>query len=117
MIDTQTIRTKILDLAMRGQLTEQLLEDGTAEDFYKTFKTQPKNYRTIMKEEILFDIPSNWKWCRFSEVADFHLGKTPSRGDSRFWESGVYPWVSISDMSEPILMKTKENHLIMKNKK
>ena len=108
MIDTQTIRTKILDLAMRGQLTEQLLEDGTAEDFYKTFKTQPKNYRTIMKEEILFDIPSNWKWCRFSEVADFHLGKTPSRGDSRFWESGVYPWVSISDMSEPILMKTKK---------
>ena len=34
MIDTQAIRSKILDLAMRGQLTEQLPEDGNAEELY-----------------------------------------------------------------------------------
>ena len=108
MIDTQAIRNKILDLAMRGQLTEQLPEDGTAEDFYSTFKTRPKRCTPITSEDLLFDIPLSWKWCRFSEVADFHLGKTPARGDSSFWENGLYPWVSISDMSGKILMKTKE---------
>ena len=35
MIDTQAIKSKILDLAMRGQLTEQLPEDGTAEELYQ----------------------------------------------------------------------------------
>jgi hypothetical protein len=35
LIDTQAIRNKILDLAMRGQLTEQLPDDGTAEDLYQ----------------------------------------------------------------------------------
>ena len=35
MIDTQAIRNKVLDLAMRGQLTEQLLEDGTADELYQ----------------------------------------------------------------------------------
>ena len=35
MIDTQAIRSKILDLAIHGQLTEQLPEDGTAEELYQ----------------------------------------------------------------------------------
>ena len=35
MIDTQAIRSKILDLAMRGQLTKQLPEDGNAEELYQ----------------------------------------------------------------------------------
>ena len=35
MIDTQSIRAKILDLGMRGQLTEQLSEDGSAEELYQ----------------------------------------------------------------------------------
>lgn len=35
---------------------------------------------------------------RFGEIADFSAGKTPSRHDSSFWNTGDYPWVSIADM-------------------
>ena len=34
MIDTEALRSKILDLAIRGKLTEQLPEDGSAEELY-----------------------------------------------------------------------------------
>ena len=108
MIDTQAIRSKILDLAMRGQLTEQLSADGSGEAFCKTFRSKPKRYIPISHDDIPFSIPSNWKWCRFSEIADFRLGKTPTRGEYRYWENGIYPWVSIADMSAKALSKTKE---------
>lgn len=28
------------------------------------------------------------------------IGKTPPRGETKYWTNGKYPWVSISDMSD-----------------
>ena len=37
------------------------------------------------------------------------IGKTPARGDQRFWSNGEYSWVSISDMKDlGIISVTKE---------
>ena len=77
MINTQVIKSKIIDLALRGQLTEQLPEDGTAENLYqqliveieekfrqeKTKKAKP--LPDIDEKDIPFEIPHNWKWIRF----------------------------------------------------
>ncbi len=49
-------------------------------------------------EEIPFDIPDSWEWVRLGCISKFSIGKTPERSNSRYWENGVYPWVSISDM-------------------
>ena len=40
MIDTKAIRNKILDLAVRGKLTEQLSEDGTAEELFRQIQAE-----------------------------------------------------------------------------
>ena len=81
MIDTQSIRTKILDLAMRGQLTEQLPEDGTAEKLYQQIQEEKqslikagkikkeKPLPEIMESEKPFEIPESWKWVRLSWVS------------------------------------------------
>ena len=34
------------------------------------------------------------------------IGKTPPRGETKYWTNGIYPWVSISDMSDYGLVKT-----------
>ena len=79
MIDTQAIRSKILDLAMRGQLTEQLPEDGTAEELYQQIQKEKqklikagkikkeKPLPAIEDDEVPFAIPSNWKWVRLGD--------------------------------------------------
>ena len=80
MIDTQSIRTKILDLAMRGKLTEQLPEDGTAEELYQQIQAEKQaliKAGKIKKEKPLpeitegekpFAIPESWKWVRLGKV-------------------------------------------------
>lgn len=80
MIDTKAIRSKILDLAMRGLLTEQLSEDGTAEELYQQIQTEKrelikagkikkeKPLPPISEDEIPFEIPKNWKWVRLRDI-------------------------------------------------
>ena len=93
MIDTQAIRSKILDLAMRGQLTEQLPEDGTAEDHYQQILEEKqklikegkikkqKTLPEITDEEIPFDIPKNWKWVYLGELFEHNTGKALKTSD------------------------------------
>ena len=80
MIDTPAIRSKILDLAMRGKLTEQLPEDGTAEELYRQIQAErqslikagkikkEKPLPEIVADEVPLEIPTNWKLCRFGTV-------------------------------------------------
>ena len=49
-------------------------------------------------DEIPFDLPCNWCWCRFSNIVSMIIGKTPARGEQTYWINGKYNWVSISDM-------------------
>ena len=49
-------------------------------------------------EEIPFKIPESWRWVRFGQIVRISIGKTPVRGDVRYWSNTTKPWVSISDM-------------------
>lgn len=83
MIDTKALRNKILDAAIRGKLTEQLSEDGTAEDLYKQIQAEKQKLikeGKIKKEKVIpvvnsddmsFDIPNNWKWVRLGDISSY----------------------------------------------
>lgn len=96
MIDTKLLRQKILDLAIRGKLVPQDPADEPASELLKKIKAEKealvkagkikkdkheshifkgddnRYYETIdgktsdITEEILFELPDNWAWCRFS---------------------------------------------------
>ncbi len=80
MIDTKALRSRILDLAIQGKLTQQLESDGTAEELYQQIQAEKqklikegkikkeKPLSEIMADEIPFEIPSNWKWLRFGDI-------------------------------------------------
>ena len=60
-------------------------------------------------DEIPFDLPCNWCWCRFFNIVSMTIGKTPARGEQTYWINGAYNWVSISDMVDGgIISATKE---------
>ncbi|AXE91076.1 restriction endonuclease subunit S [Paraburkholderia terricola] len=51
-------------------------------------------------------IPANWIWCRFGELCSFSAGRTPSRKEGRYWNSGGYPWFSIADLKHGQVVAT-----------
>ena len=88
MIDTQAIRKKILDLALRGKLTEQLPEDGTAEGLYQNILKDVHTTidSTLSENDVYeFDLPQSWTWVQLSSI----VKKPIKRGKSpRYSETG-----------------------------
>lgn len=95
MIDTQSIRSKILGLAMSGQLTEPQPNDGVADDLYqliigekqtlikKGVIKKEKTLPEISTEEIPFTIPSRWCWVHLGELFMHNTGKALNSKDTQ----------------------------------
>ena len=91
-MDTKKLRQKILDLAIRGKLVPQdpndepasvLLERIRAEKERlikegKIKRSKKSNSDTPHYENILFELPSNWKMSTLAEVFYMHAGKSIS---------------------------------------
>ena len=87
MIDTKALRSKVLDLAIQGKLTQQLESDGTAEELYQQIQEEKqklikegkikkeKVLPPVSEEEIPFEIPRNWKWCRLGDLIKIQSGQ------------------------------------------
>ena len=85
---SKELRQAVLQAAIQGKLTKQLPEDGNASDLLKKIKTEKerlikekkikkeKALESIAEDEILFDIPDSWEWCRLPDIAISELGKT-----------------------------------------
>lgn len=77
----EVLKSKIIDAGIQGKLTEQLPEDGNAEDLYAAIQEEKeklikekkikksKALPEIAEDEIPFEIPDNWKWIRLDELS------------------------------------------------
>ena len=86
-------------LVKEGKLKKSALTDSVIfkGDDNKYYEQIGENCNDIT-DEIPFDLPYNWCWCRFSNIVSVTIGKTPARGEQTYWINGKYNWVSISDM-------------------
>ena len=106
----EQLKMSIFQAAIQGKLVEQRTEEGTAEELYKQISKVAKKDKNVERvtEEIPFELPLTWKWCRFGEVVECSMGKTPPRAEPVWWNND-FPWVSISDMTDYGYVKnTKE---------
>ena len=107
----EPIRQEKLQLVKEGKLKKSALTDsiifrGDDNKYYE----QVGNENIDITEEIPFDLPDNWTWVRFGQYIRMSIGKTPPRGETKYWTNGKYPWVSISDMSDyGLVTTTKES--------
>ena len=61
----------------------------------------PKPLPPISEDEVPFDIPSNWTWCRLGEVVEMGRGRFSirPRNDPRYF-NGSYPFLQIGSLNE-----------------
>ena len=79
-------KSKVLEMAVRGELVPQNSEDEPASVLLERIKKEQKSskskgknteHNTHYEEELLFDIPENWVWCRLGEVCKIIMGQSP----------------------------------------
>jgi len=103
------LRELVLHLAVSGRLTDQILGEDAGDllDEIKATQTVLQSDGIIRvnrkirsdKNPGSWQIPPNWIWCRLGELCNFSAGKTPSRKESKYWNTGDYPWFSIADLN------------------
>jgi type I restriction enzyme S subunit len=106
------LRRFIFDLAVRGALVAQ----HSSDEPISVTLTQIENNRVSEsslaagEDKTWFAIPETWRWVRLGDIVDFSAGRTPSRNDPSFWNTGDYAWVSIADMRDgQVITTTKES--------
>ena len=80
------MKKSILQYAIQGKLVEKRPEEGTGKELYRQIQTEKqrlikegkikkeKPLPKITEDELPFDIPESWKWCRLSDVIDVRDG-------------------------------------------
>ena len=109
-MDTKKLRQKILDLAIRGKLVpqdpndepasvlleriraekEQLIKEGKIKRSKKSAASDTSHY-----ENVPFEVPEGWAWCRLEDIAYVAAGSTPSK--ESFVENGV-PYIKMYNL-------------------
>ena len=117
---SQRLLSKVEAIETGKQLLDRIIEERNAKllaDWEEVKKKNPKAKKPapivaseIDEDEIPFEIPENWCWCRLGEIINYKMGKTPPRAESEWWgtKEGT-PWISIADMvSDGYINTTKE---------
>ena len=117
----ERLRRFVLDLAVRGKLGEQDASDESATQLLGRIDVVKKKLvddgsiptkaaaAPVLESDTPFLLPANWQWARFGDICDFSAGRTPSRHDHSYWNSGDHPWASIADLDDgQTLLTTKE---------
>lgn len=116
-MDTQKLRQRILDLAIRGKLVPQDPNDEPASVLLDRIRAEkerliaegkikrPKAKKSTDKSHYQnftppFDIPASWQWVRLEEIAKIGTGATPSKSNREYY-GGNIKWVSSSVTSSP----------------
>lgn len=104
------LRQSVLQAAMQGKLTTQKAEDGDAKDLLLAIRAEKeklvqekkikkgKPLAPITDEEIPFDIPDNWVWCRLEDLSYF-IGDG-IHGTPQYSPSGTFFFINGNNLNQ-----------------
>lgn len=111
----QSLRKKVLELAVEGKLVEQDPSDESALELVEKIQIERKRLlesgeinkqkpiNPINENEIPFRIPDSWEWMRFGDVAFNYDGKrVPLSKDERIKLNKIYDYYGASGIIDKV---------------
>ena len=107
------MKKSILQYAIQGKLVEQRPEEGTGEELYQQIQAEKqrlikegkikkeKALPEIAEDEIPFEIPENWCWCRLEDLVTI-LGDG-LHGTPQYDISGEYYFVNGNNLNNGVI--------------
>jgi type I restriction enzyme S subunit len=105
------LKKAILQLAVMGKLVPQDPKDQPASELLKEIDAEKKRLikegmikkqeplPPIKPEEIPYEVPKGWEWCRLIELVDVGTGSTPATTNSAYY-NGTIPWYTSSSTNK-----------------
>ena len=118
----EDIRASLLQAAMRGELTEQLPEDGDVEELLEQIKAEKekliaegkikkqKPLAPITDDEIPFSIPENWKWVRWGDIVNIVSARRVHQSD---WKKNGIPFYRAREIGKLADYDSVDNDLFV----
>ena len=108
----EKLKKSILQEAIQGKLVPQDLADEPASILLERIREEKKQLvkegklkksalkeEPITEEEMLFEIPDTWKWCKLGWIGDWGAGATPAKGNPDFYDNGTIPWLRTGELN------------------
>ena len=67
-----------------------------------------KRGEVCIDDEIPFEIPETWEWCRMRTIGDWGAGATPQRGNPLYYEGGTIPWIKTGELNNSVVYDSEE---------
>ena len=108
------LKKSLLQAAIQGQLTEQLPTASNARDLLKKICDEKakliaekkikseKPLPPVTDDEIPFDLPDNWCWCRLGEVCEMYTGNSIAESEKKAKYLGLtdgFSYIGTKDIS------------------
>ena len=116
----------ILQLAIQGKLVPQNPDDEPASVLLDRIREEKKRLvkegklkkkdleeTPISEDEIPFEIPESWEWCRIGFLGDVVTGGTPSKQNSDYYGND-YPFYKPGDLDKGINISSSVDGLSIK---
>jgi len=105
------LKQSILQEAVQGKLIPQDLKDEPAKELLKKIKKEKeklikegkikkgKELPAIEEDEIPYELPEGWVWCRLGDLGETQTGTTPSTNNSNYFNGNI-PFIKPADISK-----------------
>ena len=108
-VSISSIRTLILDLAVRGQITPHKYSGVSAEELIAEsirLAKRVKGKQTRESQGFPFEIPSHWVWSTIEDLCETQTGTTPKLQDSDNLQELIH-YVTAADMVKLKALKSR----------
>ena len=124
-MDSKKLRQKILDLAIHGKLVPQDPNDEPASVLLERIRTEKerlvkegkikkskasKTSDTPHYEQVPFEVPSSWEWCKVNDIGEIITGNTPSKDNAEFYKGNI-PFFKPTDLEQGKNVINSSDHL------
>ena len=99
------LKSSIHQLAIQGKLVPQIPPEGTGEELYQQIQKEKqsliksgkikkeKPLPPIAEDEIPFEIPEGWRWCRIGDIFNLQAGKNITASEINTEPSAEYNYL------------------------
>ena len=105
----EKIRAEKARLIKEGKIKkdkkESIIYRGEDNSYYEKFADGKV---VCIDDEIPFEIPQGWEWCRMGAIGDWGAGATPAKGNPNYYGGNIL-WLRTGELNNDVVYDTEIN--------